>query len=207
MTVEELHDLLYNNELTKTLRQFVTTYDDNLDLINSIDFSKFSENDPAIRLTFDYAIILEELGYFKKSILHLNNAINLLENSKVFQKENHYEIPYYETIIFHKALALYHLKKYKDSLSVFKDLNKAFPGNDNYLNWIYTIKSRIVHIVYQTSLVILLIFLLLDPILKDNIRIYSNFSKWVLLFFFVFLIASEVIKIYLKKKVKKFNTT
>jgi len=142
MTVKELHDNLYDEKTPRNPRSFIDSYETSIDLINGVDLSNLIDYDYVMRLTCDCGILLENSGYLKKSIQYLDKAIDLVENFPNYQKEKLFDIQYYELIVFHKARALYNLKKYKDSKLLFDRLDKAFPNNDKYQSWILGIKAK-----------------------------------------------------------------
>jgi tetratricopeptide (TPR) repeat protein len=194
MTIKELHDNLYDEKPLRNPRFFIDTYEKNIDLINNVDISNLIDYDYAMRLTCDYAILLEDSGYIKKSIQYLDKAIDLMENFPNFQKDKLFDIHYYELIVFHKAHALYNLKKYKDSLLIFERLDKAFPNNDKYLGWIYGIKSKKYELYSNVGLGLILADLILGIFFKGKNHQFDIFLLWVLIFALIFLISSDILK-------------
>jgi tetratricopeptide (TPR) repeat protein len=141
MTLKELYSSLYDKSTPREPRLFVNAIEKNLQTIDDVDLSKRDDYEYAMWLISDYAIQLETLGYLKKSLEYFDKALKLFEEFPSFQKDNLFEQRYYELLKFHKARALFNLKKHKESLSIFIQLDKAFPNNEMYLSWIYGIKG------------------------------------------------------------------
>ena len=203
MTIKELHDNLYDEKTPRNPRLFTDTYETNFDLINNIDLSNLSDYDYAMRLTCDYGILLEDSGYFKKSILYLDKAIDLMENFPNYQKEKLFNIQYYEMIVFHKARALYNLKKYKDSKLLFDRLDKAFPNNNKYQSWILGIKGKKYDYLIWSGTGVILLDLILRTFLKGKFPLFDKLSLWILILALIFSATFEIIKRIEYKKQKK----
>jgi tetratricopeptide (TPR) repeat protein len=201
MTIKELHDNLYDKKIPRNSQLFIDTYETNTDLIDNIDLSNLIEYDYAMRLTCDYAILLEDSGYLKKGILYLDKAIDLMENFPDYQKDKLFDIKYYELIVFHKARALYNLKKYKDSRLIFDRLNNAFPNNDKYQSWVLGIKGKRYERLTWIGVGLVLIDLILRTSLKGKSSVFDKVSYWFLFFALIFSVTIVIIKkIQLQKK-------
>jgi tetratricopeptide (TPR) repeat protein len=207
MTVKELHDNLYDEKTPRNPRFFIDTFETNIDLINNIDLSNLTDYDYVMRLTCDYAIMLEDSGYLKKSIPYLDKAIDLMENFPEYQKNKLFDIRYYELIVFHKARALYNLKKFKDSQVIFDKLDKALPNNDIYQSWILGIKGKKYDYLIWTGLCVILFDLILRTFLKGKYPLFDKLTFWILLFALIFTATLEIVKRIILRKQKKKNAT
>ena len=207
MTIKELHDKLYDEKTPRNPKLFIDNYEANLDLITNVDLTNLHDYDYAMRLTCDYAILLEDSGYLKKGILYLDKAIDLMGNFPDYQKDKLFDIRYYELIVFHKARALYNLKKYSDSLPIFERLDKAFPNNEKYLSWIYGLKRKKYEFYTWIGFGMIMTDLILRTFLKGKNSLFDKVSFWFLLFALIFSVSSEILKRIQLNKQKKINAT
>lgn len=203
MTIKELHDNLYFEITPRNPRMFIDTFEANFDLINNVDLSNLHDYDYAMRLICDYAILLEDSGYLKKSIPYFDKAIDLMEKFPDYQKQNLFDIRYYELIIFHKALALYNLKKYKDSKLLFDRPDKAFPNNDKYEGWVLGIKAKKYDNLIWSGTGVILADMILRTLLKGKYPLFDKLSFWILIVALIFSVTFEIIKQIVLKKKKK----
>jgi len=131
----------------------------------------------------------------------------IVENFPNYQKEKLFDIQYYELIVFHKARALYNLKKYKDSKLLFDRLDKAFPNNDKYQSWILGIKAKKYDYFIWSGTGVILADLILRTFLKGKFPLFDKLSLWILIFALIFSATFEIIKrIELKKRKKRHKT-
>lgn len=207
MTLQELHDYLYDSKTPRNPRLFIDNYENNLILISNADLSILTEYDYAMRLTCDYAISLESTGHLKKGIEYIDKAIDLIENFPDFQKDKLYEIQYYELMKFHKARALYNLKKYDESLSIFEELDRVFPKNDKYISWINGIKNKKIDRLTWIATGIMLIILLSRTFYRGKNITFDNYTFWLLFLSFLFFIVCFVLNMIQRARQKKINAT
>jgi tetratricopeptide (TPR) repeat protein len=192
MTVKELHDNLYDQNVQWSSKTIIKVYEANLDLITSVDLTNLADYDYSMRMTCDYAIALEISGYNKKSIVHLNHAIQLIENFPAYQEKNLFDLQYYELAIFHKARALFDSKKYKDSELLFKRLLQAFPDNDRYQNWNLNLINRRYNVIIRFSFGIMLTTLVLRTFISGKFAIFDRVSLQVLGLSLMFSVFCEI---------------
>ena len=207
MTIKELYDNFYESNTPRNPRLFVDYYEKNYVIISNTDLSNLIDYDLAMRLTCDYAISLESLGYLKKGVEYLDKAISLMENFPNYEKEKLFEIYYYESLIFHKARALYNMKKYKESLIYFNQLDKAYPDNDKYSGWLIGLKYKKFEIFSWIGTIMMLIVLLVRIFFKGNNPTFDYVTLWLLPFSFLLFAIPETIRQFLKYKLKKINAT
>jgi tetratricopeptide (TPR) repeat protein len=207
MTIKELHDNLYHEKTPRNPRLFLDTYETNIDLINNVDLSNLIDYDYAMRLTCDYALLLEDSGYLKKSIWYFDKAIKLMENFPEYQKDKLFDIKYYELIVFHKARALYNLKKYMDSQLIFDRLDKVFPNNDKYQSWVLGIKRKKYDYLIWTGMGVILSDLILRTFLKGKYPLFDKLSFWILFVALILTATLEIIKRIKFRKKRKINAT
>jgi len=126
-----------------------------------------------------------------------------MENFPNYQKDKLFDIQYYELIVFHKARALFNLKKYKDSHLIFNRLDKAFPNNDKYQSWILGIKGKKYDYLIWTGTGVILADLILRTFLKGKFPLFDKLSLWILIFALIFSVTFEIIKRIELKRQKK----
>lgn len=188
MTIKELYDNLYDRSTPRISKLFIETYEKNYVLISNVDLTNLSDYEYTMWLTADYAILLEEKGYLQKGIEYIDKAINLFENYPNYRKEKLFDIEYYELLIFHKARALYNLKKYNASLSMFKELDKAFPNNDKYLCWVNGIRNQAIDRLTWIATGIMFAVMMLISFFKGKNIMFDKIIFWLLFSSFLFFI-------------------
>lgn len=181
MTIKELYDNLYEKDRPKNPKLLMDNYEANLDLINNANLTNLEDYRYVLRLTCDYAITLENSGYFLKGLLYLDEAIERMENFPGYQKDRPFTIPYYELVVFHKARAFYNLRNYKDSQLTFDKLLKAFPDNNKYQGWIFSIKVKRYENWIGMGLGIMLVTLIIKTISNGKFPLLDQVSYWILL--------------------------
>ena len=205
MTIKELHDSLYEMDKPKSPKLLMDNYEANLDLISHVDLTNFNDYSYAMRLTCDYAILLENSGYFLKGLLYLEEAIEKMENFPNYQKDQLFTIPYYELAVFHKARAFYNLNNYKDSQLTFEMLHEAFPDNDKCQGWIFRIKVKRYENWMWIGLGVMLVILILKTILNGKYPFLDQVSYWILLLALVSTAIFEIGKRIKLRKLKRID--
>ena len=195
MTIKELYDNLYDSSTPRNSKFFIETFEKNYVITSHVDLTNLSEYEYTMWLTADYAISLEDKGYLQKGIEYLDKAINLFENYPNYRKEKLFEIEYYELLIFHKARALYNLKKYSASLSLFKELDKAFPNNDKYLGWVNGIRNKAIDRLTWIATGIMFAVMMLISFFKGRNIMFDKITYWLLFASFLFFVVCFVFNI------------
>lgn len=199
LTIQDLYFGLYDKSNPRNPRLFVETFEKNAVLIMNADLTNRDEYEYVMWLTSDYAIQLESLGYLKKSLEFFDKAIHLFENHPTYGKDKLFELQYYELLKFHQARALYNLKRYKASLSIFQELDKAFPKNDRYEGWVKGVRYKsIERFTWNAFGITLIIYFLRMPIEGKNASL-ERFSFWMFtvayLFFMICLLMNVIMRI------------
>jgi tetratricopeptide (TPR) repeat protein len=203
MTIEELFDNLCGEKSKLNRRQYIAQFEENIDLINNTPLSNLTHYDYVMRLNSDYGIALRSLGYYTKSLVFLDKAINLIETFPNFKKDKLFEVRSYELVKENKAIALYNLKKYNDSLIIYLELDNAFPNNEKYLGWVYGIKSR-KYLLYSNAGLVLGISCILGQLFFKGLSPQLDLILLVLLIFaFLFAGICDLKKRSLLEKAKK----
>lgn len=205
MTIKELYDSLYDENNPKDYRTFINGYESNAEVLAHVNWSDLGEYKYTMRLICDYAISLEGAGYARKSIPHFDKAIDLIRNYPSHLNINLFSIPYYEVVVFHKARALYNLKRFRESRVLFNSLNDAFPGNDLYLSWMKGIKSRSYDILIGSSLVVLTIDMVLGAFIGGKYPLLDTWLLWILIASLALSFSLEIIKRIDLKKLKSID--
>ena len=122
VSIKTLYDQLYKDEQEKGPETIIKRVEQNLSLVDNTDSENSDESKKANKILADYAIALQKTGKNTKSLPFLEKAINRLENSKENSGEDTTDEPLHESLIFHKGLANYSLKKYKEAKPDFKKL-------------------------------------------------------------------------------------
>lgn len=203
MTIKELHDNLYDENIPINPKLFMDNYEENMDLISKVDLTNLNDFGYAMRLTCDYGIILENSGNLLKGLMYLDEAIEMMENFPNYQKNQLFNQPYYELVVFHKARAFYNLRNYKDSQLSFDRLNKALPNNDKYQIWTGSLKVRRYDKWIGIGLGVMLVTLIVRTFLDGKYTLLDEISYWILLFSMIFAAIFEVVKLIEKRKLKK----
>ena len=204
MTIKELHDSLYEKDRPRNSKLFMDNYEANLDLINNVDLTNLNDCGYVLRLTCDYAIALENSGYFLKGLLYLDEAIERMENFPNYKKELLFTIPTYELVVFYKARAFYNLNNYKDSQLTFEMLDKAYPENDKYKGWIFRIKVKRYENWMWICLGVMLVTLIIKTVLNGKFPLVDEVSYWILLLALVSTAIFEIgkwIQLYKLKRI------
>jgi tetratricopeptide (TPR) repeat protein len=142
MTIDKLYNQIYNDESTKNSDTFIDIFETHKDLIVGSNVSQNTEiHNQVMRLTADYAHNLTTRENYKKAQPQIDLAIGLFESYPEFKTTDLFTLEFYESLIFDRAVVNYNLKQYKDSLNDLKSLNKRFPNNDKYKNWIAAAKT------------------------------------------------------------------
>jgi len=200
MTIKELFDNLYDEKTPKSSQSFIKAYETNIELIENVDLSIITDYDYAMCMTKDYAIELHNLGYYKKSLQFLNKSIHMMENFPGFDKNKLFDLSSYENIVFYKARSLYHLKYYKKSLVIFKELYTAFPDNDLYYNWINSIKITKYDYCISIGLGIFFIILFSRLFLREQHQLFYEISFWLMQIPLLFTIILIIIRFILTNR-------
>ncbi|MEQ8908959.1 MAG: hypothetical protein RIC95_07190 [Vicingaceae bacterium] len=142
MTLKELYCQIYDGETTKDSDRFIEIYETNRPVVENVETEKSKdEHNMLMRLKADYAHNLTLKERYTKAIPEIQMALELFESYPDFKDSNHLQIGFYETLVFDKAIANFHLRNLNDSIRDLKKLTKEFPSNDIYSNWLKTIKS------------------------------------------------------------------
>jgi len=132
VSIKTLYDQLYKDEQEKDPETIIKLVEQNLSLVDNTDSENSDEFEKANKILADCAMALQKTGKNTESLPFLEKAINRLENSKENSGEDITDEPLYESLIFHKGLANYSLKKYKEAKSVFNLLVKRDRSNTDY---------------------------------------------------------------------------
>ena len=205
MTIKELQDKLYLGDTPVNPKLFVKYYEANLDLINSVDLTNVVDYGFAMRMTCDYAMILENSGNLLKGIMFLDEAIEKLENYPDYQKDRLFEVPYYELVFFHKARAFYNLRNFRDSLMIFERLHKVFPHKEQYKAWILRITAKKYQHWVWNGLGVMLVTLILRIFLEEKVPWMDEITYWILLLALVCTATFEIGKWIKLKKLKRIH--
>lgn len=203
MTIQGLYFNLYDKNIPRNPRIFIETFEKNFLLINNADLNKLDEYEYVMWLTSDYAIQLEELGYLKKSLEYFEKALKLTENYPNYEKEKLFEVRYYELLKFHKARALHNLKKYDASLLIFKELDRVFPKNDQYLSWLNGIRYKLIDRLTWIATYIMFAMLILMTFSRGRNITFDKITYWSLAASFIFFIICLVLNVTRRIKLKK----
>ncbi len=129
--IKQLYDQLYKDEQIKDPKTIIQLVEPDLSLIEKTTFENQDDFVKANQILADYAIALEKEERFSESLIYLEQVIIRIENNNISGKDLIDE-PLYETLIFQRGLARYHLKKYKEAILDFKILVNKDPRNTEY---------------------------------------------------------------------------
>ena len=78
---------------------------------------------------------MANLKKFKKAIIYLNKAAQLIETKNAGKGKSIAHEPLYELILLYRGVAYYNTKKYKFARNDLGRLADVFPQNAKYKNW------------------------------------------------------------------------
>jgi tetratricopeptide (TPR) repeat protein len=129
--LEILYDQLYKDEQVKDSETIIQLVEPDLSLIEKTTFENQDDFVKANQILADYAMALQKEERYSESVVYLEQVIIRIENNNISGKELIDE-PLYETVLFQRGLARYHLKKYKEAISDFKILVDKERRNTEY---------------------------------------------------------------------------
>ncbi len=130
--LKELYEQLYKGESAKDSKIFIEIAERNLNMFDGTTYENSDDVEKAGRIMADYAIALSNDNQPEKSLAFLTKAINRIENTKELMEDNPEGKELYESLIFHRGMAMFQLKRYKEAKSDFRMLIDKFPGNSKY---------------------------------------------------------------------------
>ena len=137
MRIEQLYDQMYNDETTKSSDRFINIYESHKGITDGLTIEGNAEaHQQLMRLTADYAHHLTMKENYSKALPELDKAIQLFKSYPEFKDRNLFKMEFYETLVFDRAVANYHLKRFSEATKSLKELVAEFPDNDKYKNWL-----------------------------------------------------------------------
>ena len=130
--IKQLYDQLYKDEQIKDPKTIIQLVEPDLSLIEKTTFENPDDFVKANQILADYAIALEKEERYSESLIYLEQVIIRIENTKNISGKELIDEPLYETLIFQRGLARYHLKKYKEAILDFKILVNKDRRNTEY---------------------------------------------------------------------------
>lgn len=116
-----------------------------------------------------YVISLEKMGKYSKAVNYSDRLLHLIDLKKDEFDINHKDFTTYWSIMTSKGRALYNLKDYKKSISIFEKLLEWDPENDNFKNWLNDSKSRKRNSINKYFYIIASIFIITEIFFGDQI--------------------------------------
>lgn len=133
--LDKLYDKIYQDNSTKEPSNFFKIIESEIDVLDHDYSDNYNSFQKVTRLISDYAIMLSNAGYLKKSLKYFDTAINNIQNDKNISKEKLPNEPLFEALLFHRGMTNYNLNNYRSSRPDFKFLVDNYPENDKYKNW------------------------------------------------------------------------
>ena len=204
MTVNELYDKIYNDESTKDSNVFLDIFDPNKEILEKVVINGNQDlHNKVMRLTADYAHHLTMKENYNKAIPQLDKAVGLFETYSDFRDTDLYQIGFYETLIFDRAMSNYYLKNFKIAKQDLKVLTDKFPDNDKYKNWMAATKThsirKLINVLWYViaAAVLLTSFVEREDIgdLYDIVLIIGGLAL-------IGAVSAEIFKAINKKKIK-----
>ena len=114
--LQKLFDQIYNDKSEKDPDQLIIIVEPFGDFLNS-DFSANQDDYiKSTRILSIYALALSKVGYLRKPLPYFNKSINNIKNdpdiTPNIRVKDLVNEPLYKTLIFHRGMANYNLKKY-----------------------------------------------------------------------------------------------
>ncbi|MGF7140744.1 hypothetical protein [Roseimarinus sediminis] len=170
-------------------------------LDNKSTFKDKDDFNDFILLLAQYVISLEKMGKYSKTLMYSDKLLQLVDLKNDEFNINQKDFTTYWSILTSKGRALYNLKDYKKSISIFKKLLDWDSENDNFKNWLDASKSRLRNSINKYLYIIAGILFITEIFFGDKIGIpkiklyMSGFG------FIIFIIA--LINEYLGDKILK----
>ena len=161
MNIDTLYEKAFTDEICKNPDKFIEFVNPHIDLINNTEINGNSEmHDKVLRLIANHAHNLTIRESFKKAQPHLDKAISLFQSHPEYKEKELLTIPFYEILIFDRAVVKYRLKDYKSSDKDLKLLTSKFPDNDKYKSWLasaqtYKLQNYFKYVWYTILAVVL----------------------------------------------------
>ena len=130
--LNKLYNQLYTNEKTKDTKTTIQLVEPDLNVIDTSEYTDRDDLAKATRILADYAIALQKDDRNAESIPFLEKAITRIENNPELIKTDIVNETLYESLVFHRGLAKYALKNYKEAKSDFKMLVEKDRTNAEY---------------------------------------------------------------------------
>lgn len=196
-----LHDKIYSNNEINDPKQFIDIYEENKILIESADNSTADADfDEVMRITSDYALALSHYGSSRKSIPYLDKAIQMFKNSSWKDLS---KLSMYETLIWTRAVENYNQKKYSLATQDFQYLADTYHDNDKYKKWL--LAARTVKVKKYLNFFWFGAFTCLvweTMVNKEDIKL-KNYLLIATIVFIGLAIATEIVNVFIKSKIKK----
>ena len=163
--LNKLYNQLYTNEKTKDTKTTIQLVEPDLNVINTSEYTDRDDLAKATRILADYAIALQKDDRNAESIPFLEKAITRIENNP--------EDALYDSLIYHRGLAKYALKKYKEAKPGFKMLVEKDRTNAEYKT-MHNETVKMLFRKYEWILVILIVISAAASIYigKKNLSVY-----------------------------------
>lgn len=204
MTVNELYDKIYTDESTKDSNTFLGIFDPNKEIVESAVINGNQDlHNKVMRLTADYAHHLTMRENYKKAIPQIDKAIELFQTYSDFKGSNLYEIGFYETLIFDRAMSNYYLKNFKASKQDLIILMDKFPDNDKYKNWMAATQTHSTQILINVLWYVIAAAALLTSFAeREDIGILYDLVLYLGGIALIVAVSAEILKTMNKRKIK-----
>ena len=204
MTVDELYDKIYTDESSKDSNTFLGIFDSNKEIVEKVVINGNQDlHNKVMRLTSDYAHHLTMKENYSRAIHQIDKAVELFQTYSEFKGADFYQIGFYETLIFDRAMSNYYLKNFKAAKQDLKILTDKFPDNNKYQNWLASTKihstQKLINVLWYviTAAVLLTSFIESQDIgvLYDIVLIIGGIAL-------IGALSAEIFKATIKKKIK-----
>ncbi len=150
--------------------EIISFYEKNETLLdNKSKFKDKEDFNNFVLLLGQYVISLEEIGKYSKAVKYADKFLHLIDLGVEEFNIDKKDFTTYWSIMTSKGRALYYLKDYKNSISVFEKLLEWDSENDNFRNWLDESKSRRRNSINKYLYVIASILVITDIFLGDKI--------------------------------------
>ena len=200
--INEIYERFHGEDSIRDPKVFLKESESIKDQFEKDSFENYDEYFKTTKLVSEYAEALVICKQSDKSLPYFEKAITLINQNEKLKNKNLFQEPIYESLIFHRGIAYYDLKKIIKALRDFKKLVDNFPTNEKYSNWKNASKVFIFNKLEWILLALTIIFIVLSMSLKPEHGIIDTISYFGLAIFLIISIIVRILNKKLRKKVK-----
>ncbi len=201
MSIQELFDTIYNKENGINSNQKMTILEENLNIINGLEFENKDEFSKAIQLLGYYGVTLAYTGFYSKAIPFINQTQKQIEKQFELNKKNIWEDPLFEELIFVRGVTNFNLKNLNLAKKDFQVLVEHYPENEKYKNYYLLCNAnKFVKIEWAFFGLAFVSFIFLFLIKPENIFLHNLAFAGIFISIIGGMSSSFLRRMYLKRR-------